>query len=295
MGNSWKRRLACLAAMALTWELAAYGRAALILNDHFAYADSTALRVNWLPVTAGSLSDFNNTFEFIATGSGFISANPLQRPATITNQTLIGFNGRSAYRELGQTVNQDFTLTAYVGINAYARTIQIGVGNSAGAGYSVGWNATSPTSNSGNGLISIREQTSWTNAPGAATGTLLTSMTGGSPPTRYALPNPITAGTDSPQAVNYSPSSVFLGYSELKLTWEASTGTLQLFQDGALKGSIVDTTYNSFTRVYMGGGLRSYVDLVTLDVVPEPASLSLGALAALAAVAGRRARKSRKL
>ena len=277
-----KRNLACLLGITLACAWADAGRAALILNDHFDYGNSDALRLNWKPVTAGSLSDFNNTFAFAPTDSGLISALAAQRPSTLTNQTLIGFNGRSAYFDLPQVVDKDFVLTAYVGQNSYSRTIQVGVGDNSGAGYSWGWTGGNPTANGGNGLLNIRAQASWTNAPGAATGSIISAnVQGGSPPTRYALPNPVLAGAEIPQRINYSPSDVFLGYSELKLTWTAETGLLELYQDGVLKASATNTLYNSFSRVYMGGGNRSHVDLVTLFVVPEPTAAALCILGAV--------------
>jgi hypothetical protein len=280
------RSSVCLLAIALLIVLTNKSRAALILSDDFAYADSAALRVNWKDVVVGSPVDFNNTFFFSDSGSGLISANAAQRPATLTNQTLMGINGRSTYREIGSTVTDDFTLTTYVGTNAYSRTVQIGLGNSTGAGYSFTWNAALPTGSSGNGVFNIREQTAWIGAP-AQGATISANSNGSSPPTRYALPDPITAGSETPPRLNYNPSSVFLGYSEIKLTWEASTGLLELYQDGVLKGSVIDTTYNNFSRIYAGGGNRTFIDSISLEVVPEPASFALIALGALL-FAGRR-------
>jgi hypothetical protein len=281
MNKTVKQCLACLSGLAfmgaLMGALMSPVNAALILSDTFDYADNTALRANWPGVVLASPVDFNNTFFFSDSGSGLISANASQRPATLNNQTLMGINGRSAYREIGQTVDKDFTLTSYVATNAYSRTVQIGLGDSAGAGYSFTWNAALPTGSSGNGVFNIREQTAWTGAP-AQGATISPNTNGSSPPTRYALPNPITAGSETPQRINYSPSSAFLGYSEITLTWEASTGLLELFQDGILKGSVTDTTYNSFSRIYVGGGNRTFIDLINLEVIPEPASFSLIAL-----------------
>jgi hypothetical protein len=260
---------------------ASQASASLILSDTFDYANSAALQANWPGVVLASPVNFSNTFSFSDSGSGLISANASQRPATLTNQTLMSINGRSAYREIGATVTDNFTLTAYVATNAYSRTLQVGLGNSAGAGYSFTWNAAQPTGSGGNGIFNIREQTAWVGAPAQGV-TISANANGSSPPTRYALPNPILAGAESPQRINYSPASVFLGYSEIKLTWVAASGLLELYQDGILKGTATDTTYNSFSRIYVGGGGLTFIDLINLDVVPEPGSFSLIAFSGLA-------------
>lgn len=284
MTNNLKRQQLWLLGVVMACAMTGQVHAALILTDTFDYADSTSLRVNWKDVIPGSPPDFNNTFAFADSSSGLISANAAQRPATLTNQTLMGLNGRSTYRELGTTVNTSFTLIAHVGMNAYSRTLQMGLGDASGAGYSFTWNGAQPTGSSGNGVFNIREQTAWAGAPTIGA-TISGNSNGISPPTRYPLPNPIL-GADG--RVNYSTSSTFLGYSEIKLTWQSSTGALQLFQDGILMGSTTDPTYNSFTRVYVGGGNRAYVDLITLDVVPEPATASLLALSGLSLLGIRR-------
>jgi hypothetical protein len=263
---------------------AGHASATLILSDTFAYPDSAALRANWPGVVVASPVDFNDTFFFVDSSSGLISANAAQRPATLTGQTLMGINGRSAYREIGQIVNTDFTLTSYVATNAYSRTVQIGLGDNSGAGYSFSWNAAQPTGSGGNGIFNIREQASWIGAP-AQGFTISANTNGSSPPTRYPLPSPIIAADGR---INYSPASTFLGYSEIELSWTASTGLLELYQDGVLKGSATDTTYNSFSRIYVGGGNRTFIDLINLEVIPEPASLSLAGLGCLFLL-GRRA------
>jgi hypothetical protein len=283
-----KWNLACFLAVALNCVYVSAGYGGLILSDDFDYADSTALRVNWKDVVSGSSPDFNNTFAFSGTSSGLISDTASQRPATLTNQTLMGLNGRSTYRELGTTVDTDFVLTAYVGINAYSRTLQIGLGDATGAGYSFTWNAAQPTGSSGNGVFNLRKETAWAGAPTLGS-TISSNQDGTSPPTRYPLPNPILGGDGR---VNYSSTnSVFLGYSKIELKWTAATGELEVLQDGTSVGTATDTTYNSFTRVYAGGGNRSYVDLLTLETVeevPEPAGVVLLAIGCVALLAGRR-------
>lgn len=283
MNQLVKQCLVCLSGLVV---LGATGPAngALILSDTFNYGNSAALQAVW-PGVVGP-ADFHDNYFFADSASGLISANAAQRPATLTNQTLMGLNGRSVYREIGQTVSNDLTLTAYVGVNSYSRTIQIGLGNSTGAGYSFSWNAAQPTGSGGNGVFNLREQSAWTGAP-AQGATISPNTNGSSPPTRYALPNPILGGDGR---LNYSPADVFLGYSEIKLTWQAATGLMELYQDGVLKGTATDTTYNSFTRVYVGGGLRTFVDLINLEVIPEPASFSLLAVGGMLLAATRRAK-----
>lgn len=284
MSINERRVRICLWALLLAGACSTASQAALILSDDFAYADSAALRVNWKDVVAGSSPDFNNTYAFADSASGLISANAAQRPATLNSQTLMGLNGRSTYRELGVTVSTSFTLTAYVGVNAYSRTMQIGVGDAAGAGYSFTWNAAQPTGSGGNGVFNLREQTAWGGAP--PVGVTISGNTNGiSPPTRYPLPNPVLGGDGR---VNYSPASAFLGYSKIELKWTAGSGLLELFQDGTPVGTATDATYNSFTRVYVGGGNRTYVDLITLQTVPEPATLGIVALCGVWLATGRR-------
>jgi hypothetical protein len=279
MSNFMREVFACLLGISFACVLANTGQCGLVMSDDFAYADNTALKVNWKDVVAGTSPEQFTTFGFIASGSGFISSTATQRPADLPGQTLMSLNNRSTFRDLGTTVNTSFTLTSYVATNAYARTLQIGIGDSTGAGYSFTWNAAQPTQSFGNGVFNVRKETAWTGAPTIGT-TISANMNGTSPPTRYALPNPVLGGDG---LVNYSStSSVFLGYSKIELKWNSDTGQLQLFQDGTAVSSIVtDTTYNSFSRVYAGSGTRGYVDfisVVTVDAIPEPAAISLTAV-----------------
>lgn len=260
------------AALAVVVLLSAQAAAVVLVQETFPYATNAQLVAAGWQTGAMGVPAVANTYFFTGSGSNFISTNPSLQPPIQADQTLMRMGNAIAFRDLGATLTEDFTLTAKVAISGYSRSFQMGLGDANGAGYSVQWNAGSPSTHTGNGFVQIYAQSGWTtHSPNESTqpGTALVSTTtsGKTPPTAYPLPTPVT------NPLNYSPSSEFLGYTELKLTWSAATGMLQVFQDNQLipdEETLVTSAedfdlYSSFSRLYIGGGTNAFVDSVRLE------------------------------
>lgn len=250
--------------------------AAVLIDDTFNYPDTATMiasgwGVNSLVLFQGGGSIFNRySFADTTYGSNFINSNPAMQPPPQNGQTVVAFNNASQARNLGVTLTEDFTLTAWVAINGYQRRLQIGLGTVSGAlgdapfddgrGYSVQWNGASPGQFGGNGWFQVYKQPSWSAFSPQVNPLFASNTQGFTPPTRYALP---AAGATDP--LQYSPSDTFLGYSEIKLTWSNATDTLEVYQDGNLVSSATDSTYSSFNYLFVGGGTRSYFDRIKLE------------------------------
>jgi hypothetical protein len=250
------------------------------MHDSFDYPNVTTLAAGgWQSGNMGVVGStgtpaVSNTYFFTGSGSNWISTDPNLQPPVLPNQTTMRLGNAIMFRELGVTLTEDFTITANVAISGYSRSLQIGLADSTGAGYSLQWNAAQPTTHSGNGAFVLFAQAAWpvitpneSTVPGTAQLSVATSSR--TPPTGYVLPTPVPP---SPGPLQYSPSDEFLGYTEIKLVWSAAEGTLQAFQDNAL---LTDETpvvtgpdvglYNSFTRLYVGGGTNVFIDSVMVE------------------------------
>ena len=269
--------LGCLAVLGA---MPATARAVLVLHDSFDYPNVATLTAGgWQSGNMGVTGStgtpaVSNTYFFAGSGSNWISTDPNLQPPVQLNQTTMRLGNAIMFRELGVTLTEDFTITANVAIAGYSRSLQIGLADSTGAGYSLQWNASQPTSHSGNGAFVLFAQAGWPvitpnegTVPGTAQLSVATSTR--TPPTSYVLPTPVPP---SPGPLLYSPSDQFLGYTEIKLVWSAAAGTLQAFQDNS---QLTDETpvvtgpdaglYSSFTRLYVGGGTSVFIDSVKVE------------------------------
>jgi hypothetical protein len=285
--------LSCLGMLGLM--IAAHGAyAGVALEDDFTYADgATMIAAGWVDTPVGTPA-VANTYFFTGSGSNFIANNPANQPPVIADQSLARLGNTVTYKELGTTITTDWTLTANVAIAGYSRALQIGLGDATtGAGYSLHWNAGSPTTHLGHGFFTVVAQANWntlnpieSNPPDGSGGfNLATAISGTSKPvfpTGYALPDPIFFDEDPGEPVvnkiNYSPASPFLGFSELKLTWSPTTNVLeahinnaQIPDEETLIVSVdfdtlgIPVPYSSFSRVYLSGGTNSFIDNVKVE------------------------------
>jgi hypothetical protein len=268
--------------------------AGVALEDTFNYVDGpTMIAAGWVDTPVGTPA-VSNTYFFSGSGSAFIGNAPANQPPVIADQTTARLGNTVTYKELGVTLTEDWTITANVAMAGYSRAVQIGLGDATtGAGYSLHWNGGNPTTHAGHGFFTLVAQSNWdvlnpteTNPAGGASGTNLATAITGTPkaafPTGYALPDPIFFDEDPGEPVvnkiNYTPESVFLGYSELKLSWSPETNVLeahinneQIPDDETLITAFdfddlgFPPFYTSFSRVYLSGGTNTFIDSVLVE------------------------------
>src|SRR5262245_44349366 len=136
----------CIGAVATLCVMQSSALAVVVMHDSFDYPNAAAMLAGgWQSGNQGvtgstGTRQVENTYFFTGSGTNWISTNPSQQPPVITNQTTMRLGNAIMFRELGVTLTQDFTITANVAIAGYSRSLQIGLGNSSGAGYSLQWN-----------------------------------------------------------------------------------------------------------------------------------------------------------
>lgn len=264
-----------------------------LFDDTFAYADVPALLAGgWTSGNQGVSGSTGtpalaNSY-FVAgsnpIGSNWLHYDPAMLPPVIPNQTTMRLGNAIMYRDLGTTLTQDWTISANVAIAGYSRSVQIGLADSTGKGYSLLWNAGQPGTFAGNGFFRVVAQSGWsvitpneTNQSGTAF--ISNAVSSKTPPTAYELPTPVP--TEAPFVLAYSPEDTFRGYTEIKLTWSAATNILQVYQDNGFIDeedtfiTSVDLTpfitglpsiiSTSFSRFYVGGGTNTFIDSVKVE------------------------------
>jgi hypothetical protein len=127
---------------------------------------------------------------------------------------------------LSRTLTTDWTLSINVCQNAPSGWQTVSLFDAAGSqGYGFGWDS----STGGNGLVSIIKY-------------------GVTPPLQWNSPcTTLTIPVDSGHGITNPPFALF------QLSWSAESSILTLSVDGVQKGSVVDTSCASFSRLFIGG------------------------------------------
>lgn len=213
--------------------------AVLVFDEPFNYANTAALQAAWTNVNGTGLALGTNSF---------ITTQPY---ATTGN----GLNSRS----LSETVTQSWTLSFDVLQNGTAqRGTWVGLFNAAGTqGYGVLWDTTANTTTNPNGQVSIR---------------------------KFNLSSPISSWGENGTAISSTANpghsiQAVAPMANFVFSWNQSTGALSLSVDGTAILSVIDTSFSSFSKIYVKGNQLQYYDNLIVSTVPEPsvAFLLLGA------------------
>ncbi|MFT3785853.1 MAG: PEP-CTERM sorting domain-containing protein [Tepidisphaeraceae bacterium] len=257
------RLAACAATMVLTTALA--HAEDVVFQDTFGYASSADLT----NPAIGGWTSFNGTpgvpttYALVASGSGYINGSFL--PPAQPGQTMMSLNNRGAWHDLGETLTGDWKISVSMLINAYSRSATIGLMDSTGSnGYGFVFDSTNPNNFGGKGLVTLRKIPSWATATFVSQqGTALGGTAGSSEyPTGFALPSGGPFNTTD--GIPYAPDAPFLGFASFEVTRTAG-GTLTISQGGVPLRSVSDSAFNSFSRLYLGGGSTTYIDNITVS------------------------------
>ncbi|MCF6314099.1 MAG: right-handed parallel beta-helix repeat-containing protein [Verrucomicrobiales bacterium] len=157
--------------------------------------------------------------------------------------------------ELPFPLQQSFELKAKVQHTQLQRFLWIGFLDQMGkTGYSAHWDSSYPD---GDGFVNVRKhnhQEELSNWIFSQNGTIISSNA-------YGVPN-------------LSSSS----FSELSLKWSKSTGTLTLSVNGKVMTQVIDTTFNSFSRIYIKTNGSCHIDDVTLSTGMESENVTMNHL-----------------
>jgi len=161
----------------------------------------------------------------------------------------VSLSNAFVYKDLEATVTGGFSLTVTMFSESYGRYNWFALTDSTGAsGYYVGWDGALSTQYSGEGRIAIGKITTQP-ASQANPGTHLGSQ---------VQSGHLAAGTST------TP------FATVTLTWVDETHTLELWVDGSLKQTIVDSSFSSFSRLYLSGNGGGLYGSVSLTAIPEP-------------------------
>ncbi len=216
-----------------------------VLQDNFnSYHDVSGMRGNW--VNTSTTSPNNYTPELRTNTSG-------------TNSYLSIRNGIVS-RSLGTTLTDNWTMSFSAMQGGNSRGMWAALMNDAGTqGYLILWDS----GGDGKGSLQIRKlnlASTIVNWGDIGSGTLLKSVSGSAS----------INTTDSTPTINFS------------LSWDKATGTLTAKQNDNVTATVVDTSFSSFSKIYLRGNGNGNFDissfdniLVTNDAVPEAASLGV--------------------
>lgn len=223
----------------------------VVFDEQFNYADNAALQAAWTKADTARG----------ALSLGTDSAIDPTQPYAIAPNSL-------STRSIGTTLTGDWTLSYNVLQTTTVRGTWLGLLDSTGQyGYGVLWDSGN-SGITGTGTVSIRKFDLTTPiSDWAQNGTQIGS------------------NASSGHQITATPMALFT------LTYVAATGTLTLYVDNVLKLSVTDTSFSSFSTVYLKGNSYQYYDNI-LITVPEPAPVSLLLTAGLGAwlLVGRRRR-----
>jgi hypothetical protein len=214
--------------------------AVLVFDETFNYANTAALQAAWTNVNGTGLALGTNSFI------------PTEPYATTGN----GLNSRS----LSQTVTESWTLSFDVLQNGTAaRGTWVGLFNAAGTqGYGVLWDTTNNTTAYPHGLVTIR---------------------------KFDLSSPISSWSENGTAISSTKDpghsiQAVAPMADFVLSWNKLTGALSLSVDGTAIVSVNDTSFSSFSQIYVKGNALQYYDNMSVTAVPEPSAalLLLGAV-----------------
>lgn len=238
-------------ALAASVAFATIAPAAIVLEDHFDYADEAALDATWINVNGQG-----NYLQLVTSDPG-VDHEPYMR---IENGLI--------RRDLPTKIEgADWSLSFKAFHSSKQRGTWVGLLDETGTqGYGLHWDSgNAPEGTNGNGSISIRKFS------------LASELD------NWSVNGVALGGTaDSGHEIMTRP------FAEIELTWEAATGTLTASVDGVVKLVRTDTDYSSFARIYIKGNAYQLYDDVIVSAVPEPVSAMLVPAAGLLMLRRRR-------
>jgi len=211
---------------------------AIVFDEQFNYANTTALQAAWTKVDASVQSMSLGTDSAI---------DPTQPYAVLPNSL--------SSRAIGTTLTGDWTVSYNVLQTNVQRGSWLGLLDASGQhGYGVLWDSGN-AGVTGTGTVSIRKFD-------LSTAISSWSQNG----------TQIGSSTSSGHQITATPMALFT------LNYVAATGTLTLFVDNVQKLSVTDTSFSSFSTVYLKGNSSQYYDNILIAVPePETAPLLVGA------------------
>ncbi|WP_309398733.1 right-handed parallel beta-helix repeat-containing protein [Cerasicoccus maritimus] len=165
----------------------------------------------------------------------------------------LALNNGVVRAELGSTVTSNWTLRFRASHSTWQRGLYACVLNADGEeGYGVLWDSATSGQANGEGYVSIRKFSLSAEPAWSDKGSQLTTPTASS-----------HNATTAPMAL-------------IELSWDASSSTLYLRINGQPIAQTVDSSFNSFSRVYLRGNTTSYFDDIILlrDTPPSAADIS---------------------
>lgn len=147
---------------------------------------------------------------------------------------------------LDHTFVNDFEITVDALHTAYSRGLWVGLFNASGTqGYAMLWDSALVTQYSSQGHVSVRKFSvaSLSNLAFNTSNTLLGSNVG--------------SGHNSG---NTTSAAITPPFARLKLTWNNDSHTLKLYVNDVLKSTVTDSSFTSFSRVCLGGGVGGKFD-----------------------------------
>ncbi|MDR1284045.1 MAG: PEP-CTERM sorting domain-containing protein [Opitutaceae bacterium] len=180
------------------------------------------------------------------------------------------------------TLTRDFDLTASITASNYQRSVYILVTSAPDAdgkisGYGLVLNTALQTNYNGQGAVSIRK------LDGVAAADLQPNN-----PRGADISSLVASGITL--SIGAAPTSASQ-FGTVRLTWNAADGALNLYLGGnsVASASVKDTSFASFSNIYISGNGTGYFDSVTLTTtaspVPEPGTYALIAGGVLLAIA----------
>jgi parallel beta-helix repeat protein len=189
-------------------------------------------------VLEDNFTDLTNWTGVSGSAPTLISSDPNIATAPYLRQG----NG-TAKATLPSTVTGNWTLSFKALHTNYSRGLWIGLFDASGTqGYGISWDSSIATAYSGQGFVNIRKFSLTSEPVFSDTGTSLTPNTGSGH----------TIGATTAPMARY------------ELSWDAATNTLYLSINGIPKASCTDTSYSSFSRIYLRGSTYALFDDVTL-------------------------------
>lgn len=230
--------LCALAALALTHLAAASPSESYAVSDPIQYsgwnAGSNPMSANWT---------YHN-----GNTPALISGTPT--PASV----YFTINNGVIYTPLSRVLNTDFELSLDASHSAYQRCLWVGLFNDDGTqGYALRWDSTVFSQWGSAGLVSIRKYS--VTAPSTANLTFSTAGT--------VLGTAVASGHNPG---NTTTAATSLPFARLRLTWSRDTGTLALYVNDVLKQTVIDTSFTTFSRLYVGGNTGSKFDNISASV-----------------------------
>lgn len=236
-----------LAVLVLAISSATTAQAAVTaLTEHFNYANQAALNAAWTSI--------NGQGGYLVLGTES-SIDPNQPYAQLQNGLIS--------RSLSTTVTTDWTVSFRLTNPDRQRGTWLGLFDETGKyGYAFFWDSGNDNPGPGNGTVSIRKF----------------DLT-------VSLNDWQINGTQLGSPVNSGHVITNSTMANITLSWQQATGTLTITVDGVTKVTLTDTSFNSFSKIYIKGNGRQYYDdiiVTAADPVPEGASLSVLGMSALA-------------